>query len=194
MIPRILVLPGSLRTGSYNVSLAGVAALELARMGADVTRISLEDHPLPIIGQNLETGSGIPANAMKLARMIAGHDGLFVVSPEYNASIPPLLKNAIDWVSRVDRDGKVALEPFRGRTAALGAASNERFGGVRGLYHLRAVLMAVGAQVISEQCVVTAAAGAFDEAGELVDTPAKDALASTCESLIAHARAFGEPR
>ena len=73
--------------------------------GAEVTRISLGDYPLPIMDEDLEKEKGIPENAVKLGRLIAAHDGLLIATPEYNGSLPPLLKNSIDWVSRVRRDG-----------------------------------------------------------------------------------------
>src|SRR5690348_3026537 len=98
--PKILVIPGSLRTGSHNLKLAMAAAYEVARSGADVSRISLADFPMPIYDGDLQGRSGIPASAVNLKRMIGAHHGVLIVTPEYNASIPPLLKNAIDWVSR----------------------------------------------------------------------------------------------
>src|SRR6202043_3983679 len=98
---KILVIPGSLRTGSLNARLAATAAYELAQAGAEVTRISLADFPLPIYDGDLQTKSGVPKSAVDLKRMIGSHHGVLIVTPEYNASVPPLLKNAIDWVSRV---------------------------------------------------------------------------------------------
>src|ERR1700749_5032711 len=94
---KILVIPGSLRTGSHNAKLAAAAAYEFARAGIDVTRISLADFPLPIYDGDLQAKSGVPRHAVNLKRMIASHHGVLFVSPEYNASVPPLLKNAIDW-------------------------------------------------------------------------------------------------
>ena len=85
----------------------------MALQGAEVTRISLGDYPLPIMDQDLEKEKGVPENAQKLARQIAAHDGLLIASPEYNASIPPLLKNTIDWVSRVRRDGGTSVQAVR---------------------------------------------------------------------------------
>src|SRR6266478_477787 len=98
---KILVIPGSLRSGSLNARLAAVAAHELAQSGAEVTRISLADFPLPIYDGDLQAKSGVPKNAVNLKRMIGAHQGVLIVTPEYNSSLPPLLKNAIDWVSRV---------------------------------------------------------------------------------------------
>src|SRR5947199_10800426 len=98
---KILVIPGSLRTGSLNAKLAAAAAQELVRAGADVSRISLGDFPLPIYDGDLQGKSGVPKHAVNLKRMIGAHHGVLIVTPEYNSSLPPLLKNAIDWVSRV---------------------------------------------------------------------------------------------
>src|ERR1700747_2466028 len=94
---KILVIPGSLRTGSLNARLAALAAHELAQAGAEVTRISLSDFSLPIYDGDLQAKSGVPKNAINLKRMIGAHHGVLIVTPEYNSSVPPLLKNAIDW-------------------------------------------------------------------------------------------------
>lgn len=179
MNPKILVFAGSVRTGSFNVSLARAANAVLADMGAETTLISLEDYPLPLVDENLKNEKGVPDNATRLARQFAAHDGAFIASPEYNASIPPLLKNALDWVS-LARDAK----PYNGLTIALGAASNGRLGGIRGLYHLRAVLMNVGALVISEQASVSGAASAFGEDGLPTDQRQRAMLEKTCRALM----------
>ena len=102
---KILIIPGSLRNGSRNVRLAGAAMAELVEAGAEVSRISLADFPLPIYDGDLEARSGVPAEAVNLKRLIGIHHGVLLVSPEYNSSPPPLLKNALDWVTRVrERD------------------------------------------------------------------------------------------
>jgi chromate reductase len=108
-VPKILVFAGSIRTGSFNARLAALAAKELALAGADVTRISLEDYPLPIYDGDDEAESGVPDNAKKLKSMMAAHQGVFIASPEYNASVTPLLKNTIDWISRVRERGEPPL-------------------------------------------------------------------------------------
>ena len=81
MIPKILVFAGSVRTGAYSGRTADIAHKELALQGAEVTRISLADYPLPIMDQDLEKEKGIPANALKLARMIAAHDAVLICTP-----------------------------------------------------------------------------------------------------------------
>jgi hypothetical protein len=89
---RILVIPGSLRTGSHNAKLAMAAAYEFAQAGVDVTRISLGDFPLPIYDGDLQAKSGVPKNAINLKRMMGSHHGVVIVTPEYNSSVPPLVK------------------------------------------------------------------------------------------------------
>lgn len=193
MTPKILVLPGSFRSDSFNVRLAAVAALELARQGADVTRVSLADYPLPIIDRDLRASERLPDTAMQLGRMVAAQDGVFIATPEYNASIPPLVKNAIDWVSRIRRDRGRPVDPWRGKAVGLASASCEPFGGARALCHLRAVMAAVGAEAVCEECIVTDADAAFAADGSLVDERGRSALTSTCRSLIRHAAVFGRP-
>ena len=121
--PKILVLPGSTRTGSHNVRLAALAAKELTLLDVDVTRISLADYPLPLYDADLDARAGQPANALKLKQMIMAHQGIFIASPEYSASVTPLLKNAIDWVSRVRERGDPTYAAFKGRVFAIASAS-----------------------------------------------------------------------
>jgi NAD(P)H-dependent FMN reductase len=169
--PKILVLPGSTRSGSHNVRLAALAAKELTLIDADVTRISLQDYPLPIYDGDLEAKSDPPPNAVKLKQMIMAHHGVFIVSPEYNASVTPLLKNAIDWVSRVRERGDPAYAAFRGRVFAISAASPTNTGGLRSLMALRQILeLGCGALVIPEQVAVQQADDAFDDMDNIIDT------------------------
>ncbi|MET0169579.1 MAG: NAD(P)H-dependent oxidoreductase [Aliihoeflea sp.] len=186
--PRILVFAGSIRTGAFSGQTADVAQAELGAQGADVTRISLADYPMPIVDQDLEAAEGVPDNAVKLARQIAAHDGFLIASPEYNSSIPPLLKNAIDWVSRVRRDGEKPVKPYAGKVAALCSSSDGNFAGIRGLYHLRAVLMNCGVEIITPQCSVARAGQAFDENGRFRDERTRQAMENVCRTLIDRAR------
>src|ERR1700756_772128 len=121
-IPKVLVLAGSVRTGSFNARLAALAAKEIARTEAEVTRISLLDFPLPLYDGDHESRAGAPENAIKLKRMFCAHQGVFIASPEYNASLTPLLKNTIDWISRVQARGAPPLAAFKHRVFAIGGA------------------------------------------------------------------------
>jgi chromate reductase, NAD(P)H dehydrogenase (quinone) len=168
--PKILVLAGSTRTGSHNARLAGLAAKALVHANAEVTTLSLADYPMPIYDGDLEAQGGPPVNAGKLARQFCAHHGVFITSPEYNASLTPLLKNTIDWISRVREGNAPPLAAFKGRAFAIGAASNGSYGGMRSLIALRHVLeLGCGALVIPEQIAVRQASQAFDHAGNLRD-------------------------
>ena len=134
---KILVIPGSLRTGSLNARLAAAAAYEFAQADAEVTRISLGDFPLPIYDGDLQTKSGVPKNAINLKRMMGAHHGVLIVTPEYNSSVPSLVKNTIDWISRVQDAPGPRGEVFRERAFAIAAASDSRLGGTRSLAALR---------------------------------------------------------
>lgn len=188
MTPKILVFAGSIRTGAFSGQTADAAMKELAQQGAEVTRISLADYPLPIMDQDLEKEKGIPENAYRLGRLIAAHDGVLIASPEYNASIPPLLKNTIDWVSRISKDGGKPLRPWAGKSIGLCSSSDGNFAGIRGLYHLRAVLMNCKADIITQQCSVARAQNAFDENGDFRDDRTRGMMEAVCSSLIERAR------
>jgi chromate reductase len=191
-IPKILVFSGSIRTGSYNARLAALAAKELVLAGADVTHISLVDYPMPLYDADTEAQSGQPGNALKLKRMMSVHQGVFVASPEYNASVTPLLKNTIDWVSRVREGREPPLAAYRNRAFALGAASNGQYGGMRSLMALRQVLeLGCGALVIPEQIAVMRASEAFDDMDNLKDERDTRLLKTTAQRLIDMARQFG---
>src|SRR5258708_29394068 len=128
---KILVIPGSLRTGSLNVRLAAAAAYQFAQAGADVSRISLADFPLPIYDGDLQTKSGVPKNAVNLKRMIGAHHGVVIVTPEYNSSVPPLVKNTIDWVTRGQDRQENRGQVFPERALPIAAAPENRPGGTR---------------------------------------------------------------
>ena len=182
---KILVIPGSLRTGSFNARLAAVVAKELALLDVEVTQISLADYPLPIYDGDFEMKSGVPVNAVNLKRMIGSHHGVFIVSPEYNSSVPPLLKNAIDWVTRVRDRNETLGQVFRERAFAIGAASDGKFGGLRVLMALRQVLaLGCGATVIPKQMGLSFADQAFDEMDRLKDPRDADQLRATLRQLI----------
>jgi chromate reductase, NAD(P)H dehydrogenase (quinone) len=189
LIPKILVFAGSIRTGSFNARLAAVAAKEIARAEAEVTRISLLDFPLPLYDGDHEARSGPPENAVKLKRMFCAHQGVFIASPEYNASLAPLLKNTIDWISRVREKQEPPLSAYRNRVFALGAASNGTLGGMRSLMALRQSLeLGCGALVIPEQIAVREASHAFDENDELKDERSAALLRTLARRLVDVAR------
>jgi len=166
--PKVLVFSGSIRGGSFNTQLAGLVAKKLALADANVTLVSLADYVLPLYDGDLERDKGVPENATRLARLFAAQDGVFVACPEYNAGITPLLKNTLDWISRVKGPG--IEPPFKGRVFAIGSAAPGAFGGMRGLIGVRTILeVGLGANVIPESVAIPKAASAFDDKGDLAD-------------------------
>jgi chromate reductase, NAD(P)H dehydrogenase (quinone) len=190
--PKILVFAGSIRTGSHNARLAALAAKLLAIADAEPTRISLQDFPLPLYDGDLEAKSGAPEHAVQLKRLMMQHAGVFIATGEYNASVTPLLKNTIDWVSRV-RDGTdPPLAAFRNRVFALAAASPGTLGGYRGMMAVRQVLeLGCGATVLPEQVAVRDAANAFDADDGLHDQRTAEALRALLRRLVDATRYLG---
>jgi chromate reductase, NAD(P)H dehydrogenase (quinone) len=181
---KILVIPGSLRTGSLNARLAATIAAELAAAGAEVTRISLADFPLPIYDGDLQAKSGVPKAAINLKRMMSAHHGVMIVTPEHNSSVPALLKNAIDWVSRVHELHEARGQVFRDRAFAIAAASGNRLGGTRALAALRLILSACQAPVIPSQVALSFANEAYDDMDRLKHPADTEALKALVRQLI----------
>jgi len=128
---RILVTSGSTRRESVHSLLARSVADELARRGRDHLLVSLGDHDMPIYHGDHEAEHGVPLTAHELADLLRGSGGLLVASPEYNGAFSPLLKNSIDWVTRID------MGVLRDTFVGLMAASPGRGGGRRGLAMVR---------------------------------------------------------
>jgi len=186
--PRILLFAGSLRTGSFNRTLADLAESALTEAGAEVEHITLRDYPLPIYDADLEAEDGVPENAQALHAKFRTSHGVMIVSPEYNAGIPPILKNAIDWISRVRDHGGMAAA-FETPVFALASASPGRFGGYRGLMALRqSLVLQLMATVIPQQTAITFAGDAFAEDGSFKDPKSAGSLKKQAEKLVAAAR------
>src|ERR1700716_1882313 len=181
---KILVIPGSLRTGSLNARLAAVAAHELVQSGAEVPRISRSDFPLPIYDGDLQAKSGVPKHAVNLKRMVGAHHGVLIVTPEYNSSVPALVKNTIDWVSRVQDVHETRGQVFRERVFAIASASGGRLGGSRALAALRLILSACHATVIPNQLALSFADQAYDDMDRLKYPADIDALKALVRQLI----------
>jgi len=164
----VLVICGSLRKGSFNRMLARA----LPALAPD--DMKLADAPsignLPLYNADIQTESGDPPEVKALVDLVRAADGLLIVSPEYNWSIPGLMKNAIDWVSRV-KD-----QPFVNKPVALQSAAPGLLGGARMQYHMRQSLTSVEALIlIRPEVFVNLAPRKFDEkTGELTDQPTRD--------------------
>ena len=166
--PRTLVFAGSTREGSFNRRLAAAAASRLEAAGGAATLLELSEFPLPLYDGDLEARDGLPAPALQLREIFLAHQGLLIAAPEYNSSITPLLKNAIDWVSRAP-EGEQGLAPYKDKCAALVSASPGSFGGMRGLATLRSILSSIGVTVLPGQFALARAHEAFAADGSLAD-------------------------
>jgi chromate reductase, NAD(P)H dehydrogenase (quinone) len=181
---KILVIPGSLRTGSLNAKLAAVAVHQFAQAGVEATRLSLADFPLPIYDGDLQARSGVPKHAVDLKRMIGAHHGVLFVTPEYNSSVPALVKNTIDWVSRVQDAHESRGQVFRDRAFAIAAASHGRLGGARAIAALRLILSACHALVIPNQLALAFADDAYDDMDRLKHPPDIEVMGAMVRQLI----------
>ena len=167
--PRILAFGGSLRRDSFNQKLAAIAAEGAREAGAEVTLIALRDFPMPLFDQDLEVETGKPEEAKRLKELFLSHQGLLIASPEYNSGYSAALKNAIDWVSRVDSPEEPALSALAGKSAVIMAASPGGLGGLRGLVQLRMLLGNLGITLLPDQIAIPSAFQAFGPDGRLVD-------------------------
>jgi NAD(P)H-dependent FMN reductase len=152
-----------------------------------VTLIDLDDYPMPVYHGDLEAAEGLPEHARRLRALFLEHDGLLIASPENNSSVSALLKNAIDWLSRSIGDGKgvnSGLAPYRGKVAALIAASPSPFGGTRQLPHLRQILASLGVTVVPSQLALQHADHAFGPDGALLDPKVHEAVRRIADALV----------
>lgn len=184
---KLLFFAGSARKDSFNK--------RLAQLGADIAKANgigshfadLSDYPMPIYHGDTEASSGPPDNATAFKDLMQRYDGIFIACPEYNSSITPLLKNTLDWVSRVRSEAEAPLEVFKTRIFAIGGSSPGGFGAMRGLIDLRKILqLGLGAHVLPQQIAVPRVANAFDDHGHLEDKSLQELYKSIIQRL-AHA-------
>ncbi|SDD59124.1 NADPH-dependent FMN reductase [Glycomyces harbinensis] len=160
---RLLVLCASARTGSVNRALAEAVVRRLAAAGAEADLTGLGDFPVPLYDADLQGREGVPEGAVRLAERLRDHDGLVIVSPEYNYSMPGSLKNLFDWVSRIKP------WPTAGVDGLLMSASPGPVGGHRGLLALRVPLEGIGMRLHPTMFSLAKADKAFDASGGLAD-------------------------
>ncbi|OGU20750.1 MAG: NADPH-dependent FMN reductase [Hydrogenophilales bacterium RIFOXYD1_FULL_62_11] len=169
---KILAFSGSIRRDAWNRKLIHAAVDATRAAGGIVTLIDLADYPLPLYNGDLEDKDGLPDNALRLKALFKEHDAFLISSPEYNSSMPPLLKNTIDWVSR-EWQGESGLVPYQNKVAAIMAASPGSLGGMRMLPHLRQVLNTLGVLVLPGQFSLPNADTAFDPENSALKSPAR---------------------
>jgi chromate reductase len=177
----ILGISGSLRAKSFN-TFALRAAAELAPKDVRIVHADISD--LPLYNEDLRT-AGYPEPAERLRGQVRTADGILLVSPEYNYSVPGVLKNAIDWVSRPPDP------PFSGKPAGIMGASNGLFGTARGQHHLRQVCQAVNLLVMARPEVMIPKAGEkFDADGRVIDAHTHDVIVRFMAALADWVRRF----
>jgi chromate reductase, NAD(P)H dehydrogenase (quinone) len=158
---RLLVFAASLRDASLNGRLATLAGRVIEKNGGSVDVASMADFDCPSYDQDVQDDEGFPDAARELNRRLEASDAFVIASPEYNASMPGLLKNTIDWISRFQP------QPFHERHGLLLSASPSLAGGNRGLWALRVPLEHLGARVYPEMFSLAQAHQAFDADGSL---------------------------
>lgn len=172
---KILGIAGSLRKQSFNRG-ALHAAQTLVPEGATLTIFELDD--IPIFNQDKE--KELPPAVAKFKQAIHDADAILFVTPEYNYSIPGVLKNAIDWGSR-----PYGNNSWTGKPAAIMGASPGLFGSARAQYHLRQVLVGLGMPTVNQpEIMISSAADRFDASGVLTDEKTKALIGKLLKSLV----------
>ncbi len=175
---RVLAISGSLRSGSHNTRLLEAAARVLDERGVEVETLDPEVlRSLPYFDEDLE--ADVPEQVARLRELISGADGLLIATPEYNSSIPGVIKNAVDWASRPRPDQALANKPV----VVLGA-SVMMFGAVWAQAELRKVLGAAGARVVDAELALGNAAEAFAGDGGLAEAGHNEMLETAAEALV----------
>ena len=171
---KVVALSGSLRAKSYNH-----AALQAAAsLAPDDLAIQIVDYSgVPLYNQDLQA-QGFPASVQSLGAAIAQADGLLIASPEYNFSVSGVLKNAIDWLSRMNP------QPFKGKPTAILSATMGPLGGARSQYDLRKIIGGLEANVLTKpEVFIGACHTRFNEQGELTDEATRKIIAEQMLAL-----------
>ena len=186
---RLLFFAGSMREASFNKKLALLGRHVAEANGIEAVFVDLKDYPMPIYNGDLEAAEGPPERASAFKALLGEYQGVFIASPEYNSSVTPLLKNTLDWVTRVRAKGETGLEVFKSRVFAISGASPGYYGGIRSLLNLRQILaVGIGALVIPEQIALPRAMDAFEADGSLKDRNQQEMLKGVVEALAIAAR------
>ncbi|HUS67580.1 MAG TPA: NAD(P)H-dependent oxidoreductase [Kofleriaceae bacterium] len=175
---KLLVFSASMRKESLNTKLAGIVARVARGLGATVDLASMKDFDVPSYDGDVEGADGIPSGAQELKRRLEACDAFAIVSPEYNASMPGLLKNAIDWTSRF------RPQPFDGKHAILLSASPSMAGGNRGLWALRMPLEHLGVRVYPDMFSLAMAHKSFGDGDALADAALQARFDKNLEAFL----------
>ena len=160
---KLLIIPGTLRKESFNKKMGKIAEKLAKEVGFNTTYIELNDFPFPLLNQDETDRFEFPETVLDAKKLLLAHDAFLFVSGEYNASVPAVLKNFIDWTSRAsskeDRPGTC----YNGKVAGLMSASPSPFGGLRAVLHLREILSILSVFVIPQDKVIPVAHEAFKD-------------------------------
>ncbi len=179
---KVLIFAASSRAGSLNRRLALQASnLLSSKSGIEVQFVEFKEFDMPIYGGDFEEASGLPSGAEKLGRYISQTDAIVISTPEYNGSIPGPLKNALDWISRIK-----PAPPISSKHILLLGASPGALGAVRGLWHTRVPLEALGAYVYPQMFGLAKAHEAFDDSGAFKESRNLDNLSKLIDSFLKH--------
>ncbi len=180
--PIIGLLSGSTRKASMNRKLVVAMVHVFKDVGAEVNVMDLGDYDMPIYNGDYEEENGVPDTANKLIADLSACDGVFIATPEYNGCMPPLLKNTIDWTTRVE------LSQFSGPVYGIGSATPGPLSGIMALRQLHFILNRLGAQVVPTQLGVGQYGTAFDGAGYLADAGALSRAEKLAAQMLAAIR------
>jgi chromate reductase, NAD(P)H dehydrogenase (quinone) len=183
MTTKILAFAGSVRKSSFNKTLVKIAAEAARSSGAEVTYCDFADLVFPLYDEDWESTQGLPDHVITFKALLKSHQGFLIACPEYNSSISPLLKNAIDWASR-PAPNESSLECFKDKVAALMSASPGALGGLRGLVHVRSILGNIGVLVLPDQVAIGKADQAFDLTGNLTNEAQQTAIIQLSQKLV----------
>jgi len=179
---KVLVFGASLRVESLNQRLSALAARIAAQKAATVDHASMRDFDVPAYDGDAETAGGIPKGAEELRRRLADSDAFIISSPEYNGSMPGMLKNLIDWTSRF------RPQPFDGKHGLLLSASPSMMGGNRGLWALRVPFEHLGARIYPDMFSLAQGHKALVE-GDIADAGLRARFEKTIEAFLSLAEA-----
>ena len=178
----VLVLAASLRRESLNRTLAERAARIAERAGANVDHASMRDFDVPLYDGDIQDKVGVPSGALEFQRRLVASDAFIVASPEYNRSAPGIIKNLIDWTSRL------RPQPFDGRHGLLVSASPSLSGGNHGLWALRVPLEHLGARIFPDMFSLATAHTAFAD-GDLLDRTLRERFEQNVLAFLSLAEA-----
>ncbi len=180
-MPTAITLCGSIRRGSVNEILRRHMSAELRAAGVEVTDLDLAEFEMPIFNEDLEA-EHTPDAAVRLAAAFREHDIVFIATPEYNGSMPPLLVNTLTWVSRQKPPA------FRSAIFGIGGVSSGKYGTIWSLSHLRELLVKVGALTTPTLLGIGPASEAFDANGAPVEPAVQRKVAQMVKELTGFSR------